>query len=119
MLLPFFSKGIQKTKSGHLRYSSPKELRGEYVHRHVIKVLLEETPYSIRLLVPCPYEVHHMDYNPENNAPGNLLLLPEAFHAKLTADRGRDDGGRFGRRFMPRWKAYPGLFDEDDESVPF
>lgn len=122
MKLPFFSKGIQKTRSGHLRYSSPKELRGKYVHRHVIEKLLEETPYSIRLLLPFPYEVHHQNYNKEDNAPSNLIMMEEAFHAKLTADRARDDGGRFGRKFYPKWRRpEPGLFDNhtDEEIVPF
>ncbi len=101
--LNLYGKGVSKTCSGHLRYSSPMTLRGKYVHRVVVDRLLEVTPYSVRLLIPLPYEVHHMDYNKTNNEPDNLLLLPEAFHSKLTADRSRDDGGRFGRKFFPRW----------------
>lgn len=102
--LSFYGKGICKTRPGHLRYTSPASVRGKYVHRELIDRQLEETPYSIRLLLPWPYEVHHMDYNKAHNCGTNLLLLPEALHSKLTADRARDDGGRFGRKFMPKWK---------------
>lgn len=114
--LGLYGKGIQKTKSGHLRYTSPKELRGEYVHRKVIADLVEETCWSIKLLLPWPYEVHHMDYNKENNSPANLLLLSTAFHAALTADRPRGNGGKFGNKFRARWKPAPEwiLFDEEN-----
>lgn len=121
-LLPLLPKGLQMTKSGHLRYTSPKALRGKYVHRVVVERLLEETPYSIRLLLPWPYEVHHMDFDKVNNAPNNLLIVSEAFHSRQTVDGApRDGDGRFGRRFMPRWRPAPPwrLFDEDSEEVPF
>ena len=120
--LTLYGRGIVKTKSGHLRYTSPKSVRGQYVHREIVYRQIDETPYSIRLLLPWPYEIHHMDYNKEHNGDGNLLLLPEAFHAKLTADRARDDGGRFGRKFMPRWNrdnAPAWLFEKEDQGVPF
>lgn len=106
-----------RTKAGHLRYTSPKELRGEYVHRKVIRDLLAETPYSIRLLLPNPYEVHHCDYNKENCEPSNLLLLDIVFHSHLTAHR-------LKRQFRPKWKPIPELmlWDEQEQSeseVPF
>lgn len=119
--LPFYGKGVYKTKSGHLRYSSPKILRNEYVHRKVIKDLIEKTPFSIRLLLPYPYEVHHMDFSKENNSPFNLLMLDERMHSSLTADgRGRRINGTWGK-FRPNWKPLPEwkLFDDNIEEVPF
>ena len=114
--LDVLPKGIYKTKAGHLRYSSPRELRDKYVHRKMVEDLIEETPYSIRLLLPWPYEVHHLDYNKLNNVPHNFLLISEALHSCMTAD------GRNGRngKFKPKWQPPPPwlpLFDE--EEVPF
>jgi hypothetical protein len=85
-------------------------------------LLIEETPYSIKLLFPWPYEVHHMDYKKENNGTGNLLLLSESLHSALTADMRREADGRWARKFHPKWKAPPEwkLFDDViDEGVPF
>ncbi len=123
--LGLYGKGICKTASGHLRYHSPAALRGRYVHRVVVDRLIDETPYSIRLLLPWPFEIHHMDYNKEHNCPHNLLLLEETFHSMLTADRRRDDGGRFGRKFVPHWtqpewaKEKSLNFDFGEEEIPF
>lgn len=121
--MPVKGRGLVKTKSGHLRYSSPSAIRHKYVHRDIIEKLLKETPYSIRMLVPYPYEVHHMDYDKENNKPCNLLLVSEAFHSKMTADRTRDDGGRFGRKFLPKWRKeslwLDGIVEDEGEEVPF
>lgn len=103
--LALWGKGVVKTKAGHLRYTSPKEKRGKYVHREVAERMLLDTPYSIRLLVPWPYEVHHMDYDKENNRPDNLILLDIRLHSSLTVDcRPRGYRGNRGR-FAPRWKA--------------
>ena len=86
--LALYGKGIVKTRRGHLRYTSPKELRGKYVHRVIVDKLLEETPYSIKLLLPWPYEIHHADWNKENNSPENFILVSESLHSVMTADRG-------------------------------
>ena len=118
--LKFTGPGITKTKAGHLRYTSPKELRNEYVHRKVILDLIEEMPYSLQALLPWPFEVHHCDYCKENNTPSNLIMLDIAFHSYMTADgrRRRLDG-----KFLPKTKLPPKwmpLYDgEPDTSVPF
>ncbi len=115
--LALWGSGIVKTRAGHLRYTSPKELRGKYVHRKVVEDRLEETPYSIRLLLPWPYEVHHLDWNKENNQSENLLLLDMRLHSIMTSDgRPRDRG-----QFVPRWKVigdrqYDLIYGEE---VPF
>jgi hypothetical protein len=122
MKLQLYGKGIRKTFSGHLQYMSPMSVRGKYVHRVMVERMIEETPYSLRLFIPFPFEVHHIDYNKEHNCGCNFLLLSEAFHAKLTSDRKRDDGGRFGRKFIPRWKPAPPQWElplYDDSDVPF
>jgi len=116
---PVLPKGIYRTPAGHLRYSGGPQ-RGEYVHRAVYLRCLEETPYSIRLLLPFPFEVHHMDYNKENNAPHNLLGIDIKLHSAQTAD-GRK---RIRGMFAPKWRAAPlclPLFDfiDDDSEVPF
>lgn len=114
-----YGVGIYKTKDGHLRYHSPKKFRNMYVHRKVVEDLISETPYSIKLFLPWPYEVHHIDFNKEHNEPGNLLILSEAFHSYLTADGRRDRGNG---RFKPRWKSPPEwvLFREDEiGEIPF
>jgi len=107
-------KGVGQTASGHLRYRSPKELRGEYVHRQVIKKCIEETPYSVRLLLPWPYEVHHQDYNKQHNCPGNLLIVSDSLHSAMTAHRLKK------RSFQAKWSKAPDwwLFNID-EDVPF
>ena len=120
-------RGTYKTKDGHLRYYC-KELKGEYVHRHVIKEALNDTPYSIKLLLPWPYEVHHIDFNKENNERCNLLMCSEAFHSAMTS---RGPHG-FGSKFHPKFKPPPEwvLFDysnsksencknDEDSEVPF
>ena len=116
--LCLYGKGIYKTKAGHLRYSSPKGLRRKYVHRVVIEKLIEETPWSIKILLPWPYEVHHMDYNKLNNQPENLLILSNAFHSVMTADRERMGNGTFMPKYHPKWVQPPAWLLFDDE-VPF
>ena len=115
--------GLSMTASGHLRYTSPKELRGQYAHRKIYADLVAETPYSIRLLLPWPYEVHHMDYNKANNRPHNLLGVCESLHSAMTADRPRKLNGRFHSKFEPKWKPPepPALFDDSayEDEVPF
>jgi hypothetical protein len=124
--LPFLPKGVTKTRAGHLRYTSPASLRHRYVHRVVVERLIEETHPLTKQLLPHPFEVHHMDYNKENNAPCNLLIVSEAFHSRQTVDGApRDGNGRWGRKFMPRWRPVPAwkLFEEfeenDDGEIPF
>lgn len=109
-------KGVMRTKAGHLKYTSPKEKRDKYVHRECIAEMIKETPYSIRLLLPWPYEVHHQDYNKENNCGCNLLIVSEALHSAMTAHRPRRGDGRFRPKWLPPapWT----LFDEKIESLP-
>jgi|WetSurMetagenome_2_1015567.scaffolds.fasta_scaffold01696_18 hypothetical protein len=120
--LGLWGKGVYKTRSGHLRYSSPPELRGEYVHRKVVKDLIEEMTEALRQLLPWPYEVHHIDFNKEHNWPQNLLLLSNEVHSALTAGQKRDEAGRFSG-YNPKWKPAPpwALSDQQDDSmeVPF
>lgn len=109
-------KGLYRTQSGHIRFSGPKELRGQYQHRKIIEDLVEQTPYSVKLLLPCPYEVHHMDYNKQNQDPSNLLMVSESLHSVMTADRHKAYNGQF----RPKWKKPPSwlpLFDDDE--IPF
>lgn len=117
MSLPFHPKGTYKTKAGHLRFHAPRSLRGKYVHRHVVEQCIAETPYSIRLLLPWPYEVHHMDYNKIHNCGANLLMCSESFHSSMTNDSRRRDN------FRPKWQPPPDwvLFDDSDstDEVPF
>ena len=112
-------KGISRTVKGHLRYTSPKEMRGKYVHRVVMEKLLDETPFSVKILLPYPYEVHHQDYNKQNNDPLNLLLVDICLHSSMTADRPRRMDGRWG--YVPHFKPAPywALFKDDIEGVPF
>jgi hypothetical protein len=116
--LSLYGKGISKTRAGHLRYRSPKELRGKYVHRVVMDRCIAETPYSIQLLLPWPFEVHHQNYDKENNAPSNLLMVSEALHSSMTAHRDRD-AGKFKPKFKPKWSAPPDWVLFGDEEVPF
>ena len=117
--LQFYGKGISKTKSGHLRYSSPSSLRGKYVHRHVVESNIEQTPYSVRVMLPWPYEVHHMDFDKTNNWGENLLMLSAQFHSALTCNQRRIDGKFNG--YSPKWKPAPEwvLFDDQSDEVPF
>jgi hypothetical protein len=114
--LGFYGKGIYKTASGHLKYYSPKALRDQYVHRKVVEDLLKEThPLTLQLL-SYPYEVHHADWNKENNDPSNFILLDCRFHSTLTVY-----GSHYRGRFEPRWKPAPdwALFKDDSGTVPF
>lgn len=115
--LPLYEKGVYKNEYGHLRYSSPVSLRGKYVHRVKVERLIEETPYSIRIMIPWPYEVHHADYNKENNDPSNFIILSESMHSYMTSHNKR-------KRFQAKWVKVPDwvLFDDGIESleeVPF
>lgn len=107
--------GVTITRVGHVRFTSPRELRGEYVHRHIVRKLIEETPYSIRLLLPNPYEVHHMNFNKQDNAPSNFIILAIDMHSAQTADGRRREHGRF----IPKFKPCPWLPLYDDTDVPF
>jgi hypothetical protein len=117
--LSLYGKGIVKTRAGHLRYTSPKELRGKYVHRVVMDKCIDATPYSIRLLLPWPFEAHHQNYNKEDNTPGNLLMVSEALHSSMTAHCPRDNG-KFTIKFRPKWQAPPDwVLPFVDEEIPF
>lgn len=106
--LALYGKGIHKTRAGHLRYHAPRPVRLKYVHRKVMEDMIAETPYSVRLMLPWPYEVHHQDYNKEHNCGANLLMVSESLHSAMTVDQvRRDDGGRFGRKYVPVWKPAP------------
>jgi hypothetical protein len=39
--------------------------------------------------------VHHIDGDPTNNAPENLMVISQSLHVWLHEDRERDDKGRF------------------------
>lgn len=118
--LGFYGKGITKTPSGHLRYTSPKHLRNKLVHRAMVEKLLEETPFSVRQMIPWPYEVHHMDFQKEHNCAANFLLLSPEFHSWVTMSGQKRIDGRFSS-FVPRWQPAPEwkLFDDSIDEVPF
>ena len=109
---------------GYYRYTAGPH-RGKYVHTRIAETLVSETPYSIRLLLPWPYEVHHVDYRKTHNCPSNLILLDIAFHSKMTADGRRHElNGRFEpkRRTVPEWvqDKLPELPDSNQEDeCPF
>jgi hypothetical protein len=96
--------GIQVTRSGHHRYTRGK-LRNKYVHRVEVEKLIEETPYSVRLLLPWPYEVHHLDYQKGHNCASNLLITTEAFHSAMTADHAPRE--QRTKKFTPKFRAVP------------
>lgn len=87
----------------------------------MVERMIAETPYSIRIMLPYPYQIHHMDYNKTHNCGNNFLILSPEFHSALTADRDRERNGRFGSKFEPKWKPAPEwvLFSDNAESVPF
>lgn len=121
--LNLYGKGIIKTRSGHLRYKSPVELRDKYVHRHMVEKMIEETPYSLRAFIPWPYEVHHQDYNKEHNCGCNFIVLSAELHSILTADCKREHNGTFAKKFTPKWKPAPqyvlDLQEQLRNEVPF
>jgi hypothetical protein len=86
--LNLFGPGISLHNKGYLRYRSPVHLRNKYVHRVIVEKLIEETPYSIRLMLPQPFEVHHLDYNKRHNCPYNFLLVSADFHGFMSLDGG-------------------------------
>lgn len=101
---PARQPGIQVTRSGHLRYTRGP-LRGKYVHRVTVEKLIEETPHSVKLLLPWPFEVHHLDYQKAHSlCPSNLLITTEAFHSAMTAD-GRPRDSR--KKFTPKFRSVP------------
>ncbi len=107
--------GVTRTRSGHLRYTSPPELRDQYVHRATVERLIAATPYSVRLLLPWPFEVHHLDYDGANNRPANLLVADIRLHSAMTAaGRARGERGKFQPKFrrMPEWAET--AYAEDD-----
>ncbi len=108
-------KGVHRTKAGHLRYSC-KAKRGKYVHREVIEQLIAETHPLTMATLQYPYEVHHVDYNKEHNCGYNLIMLSNAVHSALTADRKRDGYGKF----RPKWLPPPAwALDFGDTEIPF
>lgn len=95
--------GIQVTRSGHLRYTRGA-LRNKYVHRVAVEKLIEETPHSVKLLLPWPFEVHHLDYQKAHNCSCNFLITTEAFHSAMTADgRPRCEA----KKFTPKFRSVP------------
>lgn len=118
MNLPFLPKGTYRTKDGHIRYHTRGPLRGKYYHKVIAERLIEETPYSIRLLLPWPYEIHHIDHNKENNEPSNFLLCGKGFHSFMTCT-----GQNYKRKFQPKWAPAPRYIQEKleglDNEVPF
>lgn len=87
------------------------------MHRERVRRQIDEMAFSLQLLLPWPYEVHHINYNKTCNCDGNLLVVDEALHSVMTADRKRNGDGRF----RPKWAPPPAwaLFKEDDEGIPF
>lgn len=120
--LSFWGEGVRLTDRGHLRYTSPKELKGKYVHRVLVDKLLEETPFSIKALLPWPYEVHHLDFNKTHNCSYNLLLISPSFHSHITSDGMRGEKGLYTNRALNvKWGPPPDwvLFGDEMDEVPF
>lgn len=76
------------------RYTNTKIVRGSYVHRVTMEVLIcegvmirssEQRP--LRLSDLAVMEVHHQDGDPWNNCPQNLTLVPACLHIKGTHSR--------------------------------
>ena len=76
---------------------------GKRQHEHVI---VAERAIGHRL--PPGAEVHHLDENPTNNAPTNLVICPEAAYHKLLHQRQRafDACGHYDWRRCQFCKAY-------------
>lgn len=43
------------------------------------------------VIVPASYDIHHIDFNHENNAPENLVALPRDLHERLHVAKGNYD----------------------------
>jgi hypothetical protein len=83
--MPKKSLGYCITAAGHIRYTSPASLRGQYAHRVIFEGLLRNTPDSIRRLIPPVYEIHHMDFHKSHNCGSNLLATTIEIHSAMTA----------------------------------
>lgn len=55
--------------------------RRPHLHRVIALVFLGPPPTDV---LGRPYEVHHIDRDPQNNAPDNLRYEPKADHARLS-----------------------------------
>lgn len=56
-----------KDKTGHY-------IKGSYLHRVVFQYYYDEMPS------PLVYDIHHVDWNPDNNQPSNLQKLTRSEH---------------------------------------
>ena len=81
--------------------------------------MIAETPYSVKLMLPFPFEVHHMDFNKLHNCGCNFIILSNSLHSALTVEHTNN----VRRRFRAKWRAASqwGLFEEPIVSteVPF
>jgi len=93
---PKWRGGVTTNSNGYLRYTAGP-LRGKYVHRAIASKLWEQ-----RYGEPMPsyYEVHHQDFDKQNNAPENLLILGPGLHESSHA-RGwkRNGNGTFRQKW--------------------
>lgn len=80
----------------------------------MVNDMIADTPYSIRIMLPWPFEVHHQDYNKEHNCGCNFILLSESMHSYMTSHNKR-------KKFQAKWLKVPDwvLFEDDADSVPF
>ena len=68
----FNGRNYCKNEDGHYRGT------GQYIHVAVYE-------YYNNCTVPPGYDVHHKDFNPENNLPENFQMLSHSDHQKLHA----------------------------------
>ena len=71
------------------RYERSRIIRGSYVHRVTMEVLIcegvmirSEEQKPVRLSDLALMEVHHQDGDPWNNCPLNLILVPGCLHVR-------------------------------------
>lgn len=89
-------------RSGHLKVNSRHGVpyKGIHLHRAIaVELLMEATwphPQWGREL-PDKVVVHHMDHNPHNNHPGNLVLMDWRLHSQMSCAMQRGEGGKWGR----------------------
>ena len=58
------------------KWNKRKRLSSKKIH----KIWCEENHFH---RVPDAMIIHHIDFDPKNNNPNNLLMLPRDFHSKM------------------------------------
>lgn len=78
------------------RYYYPRGT-GYYYNSHLRKYLHQMVWITERGAIPRGYEIHHIDFNRENNDISNLVCIPKEEHRKLHADLLTDEQRQWRR----------------------